>query len=337
MPDAKLLDVPQERLTKPFTPPKNPKLPVPMATPLPAAPQLATAGADLSTPVTLPHQEPKFVAPAVPAHTAPAAPGIIAAPPPTVGVNGAMNTETSLVIAGLDPSKSVEVPAPPGSVKSSFSGGPKLNPNGGNGGDSSDGLEIPSLTVRGGAKAAPAPVLMASMSPTSPESLAAAIRLARGSPVAAAPAAATHGAVRVSGAPDARLRGRQVYTMAIQTPNLTSYSGSWLVWFASREADLGDAAIDLKPPLPLHLVSARYVHSAEEERVEGKVRLWAVIEKDGHVGDISLVQHLDDRLDRSAEEALGKWQFQPARRNGVPIAVDAVFEIPFLLPPKPAR
>jgi TonB family protein len=85
------------------------------------------------------------------------------------------------------------------------------------------------------------------------------------------------------------------------------------------------------------MVSARYVHTAEEDHVQGKVRLWAVIGKDGHVGDISLIQHLDDRLDRTAEEALAKWLFQPAVRNGVPIDVDAVFEIPFTLPPKPAR
>jgi TonB family protein len=125
--------------------------------------------------------------------------------------------------------------------------------------------------------------------------------------------------------------------MAIQIPNLTSYSGSWLVWFASREADHSSAAVDMKPPLPLHMVSARYPRAAEDERVEGKVRLWAVIGKDGHVSEISVLQHLDDRLDQTAQEALGKWQFQPALRNGVAIDVDAVFEVPFKLAPKPAR
>jgi len=67
------------------------------------------------------------------------------------------------------------------------------------------------------------------------------------------------------------------------------------------------------------------------------VRLWAVIGKDGHVGEISLLQHLDDRLDQSAQEALAKWLFQPAVRNGAAIDVDAVFEIPFNLPPKTVR
>jgi TonB family protein len=243
-----------------------------------------------------------------------------------------MPTDVSLVIAGLNPSNSTEVPAPPGSVKSGFSGGPKPQPTGGDGTPSGSILEIPSLTVQGGAKNPQPPLMVASVSPTSPEGLAAALRAARGSIPPGGPSPS--GAVRVSGVPDARMRGRQVYTMAVQIPNLTSYSGSWMVWFASRETDIANASVEIRPPLPLHMVSARYVHTAEEDHVEGKVRLWAVIGKDGHVGEISLTQHLDDRLDRSAEEALAKWLFQPAVRNGVPIDVDAVFEIPFTLPPK---
>jgi TonB family protein len=287
--------------------------------------------ANLGAPLTLPRVPQKFVAPQQAA--APAGPATIAAPPPALTSNASVATDTSLVIAGLNPSKSIEVPAPPGSVKSGFSGGPKPQPDGGEGTPSGALLEIPSLTVQGGARNPQPPVMVASVSPTSPEGLAAAMRSVRGTVPPGGPSA--HGAVRVSRAPDPRMRGRQVYTMAIQIPNLTSYSGSWMVWFASRIADTGDAAVDMRPPLPLHMVSARYVRSAQEDHVEGKVRLWAVIGKDGHVGDISLLQHLDDRLDRTAEEALGKWLFQPAERNGVTVDVDAIFEIPFNLAPLP--
>ncbi len=175
-------------------------------------------------------------------------------------------------------------------------------------------------------------------SPTSPENLAAAMRVGRGTATAGGPAPPRTAVPVFRRVPDPRLAGRQVYTMALQMPNLTSYSGSWFVWFATREADRADASVQLKPPLPLHMVSARYIHSAEEEHIEGKVRLWAVIGKDGHVAEISLLQHLDDRLDQSAEEALGKWQFEPAQRNGKAISeVDALFEIPFTLAPKPVR
>jgi len=71
--------------------------------------------------------------------------------------------------------------------------------------------------------------------------------------------------------------------------------------------------------------------------VEGKVRLFGVIRKDGRVDNIALIRHVDVRLDRSATEALGQWVFEPAQRNGRPVEVDAVFEIPFLLAPRATK
>ena len=71
--------------------------------------------------------------------------------------------------------------------------------------------------------------------------------------------------------------------------------------------------------------------------MEGTVRLFAVIRKDGRVDSVALLRRLDDRLDRSAGEALAKWEFTPALRNGLPVEVDAVFEIPFRLRPRPSK
>ncbi len=119
-------------------------------------------------------------------------------------------------------------------------------------------------------------------------------------------------------------------------PNVTSYSGSWIVWFAEREPIPGQFP-DVHPPSPLRKVDPKYIAAAAAEKVEGKVRLAAVIRKDGHVDTVELLQHLDSRLDRSAAEALAKWEFEPALRNGAPVDVDAVFEIPFHLAPRSAK
>jgi outer membrane biosynthesis protein TonB len=54
------------------------------------------------------------------------------------------------------------------------------------------------------------------------------------------------------------------------------------------------------------------------------------------VDRIELLRGVDNRLDQSAVEALGKWLFEPAMRDGAPIEVDAVFEVPFRLAPKPS-
>jgi TonB family protein len=133
------------------------------------------------------------------------------------------------------------------------------------------------------------------------------------------------------------MNGRLVYMMAIQMPNITSYSGSWMVWFAEHEPVPGAPPGEIRAPEPLRKVDPKYIADAANERVEGIVRLSAVIHKDGSVGEIELLQHLDDRLDKSAEEALGKWRFEPATRDGAPVDIDAVFEIPFRLAPRSSR
>ncbi len=115
-------------------------------------------------------------------------------------------------------------------------------------------------------------------------------------------------------------------------PNLTSYIGSWLLWYSERNAPPNTAGVT--PPMVHRKVDPKYVADAVSERVEGTVRLAAVIRKDGTVGQVELVHGLDVRLDRTAQEALAKWQFSPALRNGQPIDVDILVEIPFRLAPR---
>jgi periplasmic protein TonB len=94
---------------------------------------------------------------------------------------------------------------------------------------------------------------------------------------------------------------------------------------------------DMRPPVPLRKVDPKYVAAAAADRVEGKVRLAAVIRRTGHVDSVAVLQGLDARLDASAEEAMSKWEFEPAVRNGVAVDVDAVVEIPFRLAPRAAK
>jgi TonB family protein len=270
--------------------------------------------------------------PAMPA----AAPVLDAEPPAVAGVPGAM-AEASLVIVGLNPAKTMEVPAPPASRAAGFSAGPEKRTEEGAGANGMALVNVPGLTVKGGATDKP-PALVANFSPTSRENLLAAARVG----MRAAPKVPLEGsAVRVAEAPDPRFAGRAVYSIAIQMPNVTSFSGSWLVWFAEPAPD--PKGTPAAPPRRMRLpevvrkVDPKYIAAAAAERVEGTVRLFAVIGKDGHVAGIALLRQLDERLDRSAQEALAKWEFTPALRNGVAVDVDAIFEIPFHLAPRPKQ
>jgi TonB family protein len=294
----------------------------------------------LSMPMTtLPRPQPRaFTTPS--GSQVPEAPAGLPAAPETVSAPGSAPNQASLAIVGLNPADTMTVPAPPGSRESGFSAGTVLRPKGDLGGSATDAaIAVPGLLVRG-AKDDP-PSLSANFSPTSRENLLEAARASLASAPAPKPPLPGPRATRVSSAPDPRLAGRMVYTVAIQMPNVTSHSGSWIVWFAVREpgagSSAGSPAPDVRPPVPLRKVDPKYIQSAVSDRVEGKVLLSAVIRKDGRVDSVVLLRHLDDRLDRSAGEALAKWAFEPAVRDGLPVVVDAVFEIPFHLAPQPLK
>jgi TonB family protein len=224
-----------------------------------------------------------------------------------------------IAIVGLDPSRTPTLPDAPPPREAGFSASPKLQPDGAATDGATPGVIVPGVTVRDG--------------PTR-QSLLAAIRPMAMPLPPAGPLPTTAPATRVASAPDPMLEGRTVYSVAIQMPNITSYSGSWLVWFAERQQSAGGA---MRPPSPVRKVDPKYVASAAAEGVQGVVRLGAVIRRDGRVEDVKLLRRLDDRLDRSAMESLAKWQFEPASRGGSPVDVDAVFEIPFRLAPKPLK
>jgi len=329
LPFDAMLAKPQPRAFIP--PPSTRTSPLPIPPELPVAPELHTAAPSLAAP-RIPHG---FTAPPPKPEMAREAP--VEPAPPDPSMTAAAPAPATLAIVGLHPVKAPDPPPPPGSHDASFSGGAELHPTGASETPTESAVAtVPGLVARGGAKDGQAASLLSAIAPLSLQHMAASIAVAPHLP-APPPEAAGPRAAHVSSAPNSRLRGRYVYTVAIQMPNVTSHSGSWIVWFADRDPATGTIPADMRAPEPLRKVDPKYIQTAVEERIEGIVRLAAVIRRDGHVERVELLQHLDDRLDRSAVEALSKWEFEPARRDGIPIDVDAVFEIPFRLAPKQVR
>jgi TonB family protein len=137
-------------------------------------------------------------------------------------------------------------------------------------------------------------------------------------------------------APEKVLSGSEIFTVHIDMPNLTSYSGSWIMKFAELQ-DGGPPYIQktgtLSGPAPERKVDPKYPQSLIKERVDGQVVLYAIIRKDGSVDSIQVVRGLDPALDQNSMAALARWQFRPAMRDGVPVDVEAVVFIPFRFHP----
>lgn len=238
----------------------------------------------------------------------------------------ALPAEVTIAIAGLTPTTN-PVKLPPASSPAQFAAGQTLRSSGATTDGDGKGIVVPDLYA-----AAPKKTDLLALVTAAPGSKA--FRpMASGE--ATLPSVSSHPmATRVSNAPDRRFNGRDVYMMAIQMSNLTSYSGSWLMWYAAR-TERGPNLPPIEAPVPYRKVDPKYLPSAISDHVEGKVQLFCVIGREGTVSSIELLRGADDRLNKSAEEALSKWEFYPATRNGQPVDVDVVVEIPFTVGPTP--
>lgn len=272
-----------------------------------------------------------FTAPPVAKKAAPAE-KVVPSDAPEIEV--ANSRDLNLAVAGLNPAN-VPLALPRNSSPAQFSAGPTVRPQGANADGVGKGVSVPDLYVRGTREAKPNLIAQTFAAPTSDLALRDAARLGEPRLTAESREPAPSGAVKVSNAPDPRFNGRDIYMMVIQMPNLTSYSGSWLMWYADRTVREAGLA-PISPPVAHRKVDPKYIAAAAADKVEGKVQLACVIGTDGHVSNVELLRGLDARLDQSAQDAMSKWEFTPATRHGEPVAVDVVVEIPFRLePPAP--
>jgi TonB family protein len=129
--------------------------------------------------------------------------------------------------------------------------------------------------------------------------------------------------------------GRKVHSLALNMPNLNSGGGSWIIRFAAMEgagqpphADSASAN-DLSSPVATRKVDPAYPLELMKQNIGGTVILYAVIHADGTVGGVRILRSVDDRLDHYASDAIAKWHFQPATKNGTAVDVEATFWIPF--------
>lgn len=120
---------------------------------------------------------------------------------------------------------------------------------------------------------------------------------------------------------------RKSYAMTLNLPNLNSAGGSWVMHFSELEDEKQKG--DLLAPVATHVVDPGYPLELMRENIRGTVTLSAVIRSDGSVGEVAVLNGIDDRLDAYARNALRSWKFLPALRNGNPVALQAVVMIPF--------
>jgi protein TonB len=88
----------------------------------------------------------------------------------------------------------------------------------------------------------------------------------------------------------------------------------------------------VKEALLIHRVEPHYPALARQMRLEGTVRLHAIIGIDGAVRELE-VESGHPLLARAAREAVLQWRYRPTRLNGEPVEVETTIEVIFELEP----
>jgi TonB family protein len=85
-------------------------------------------------------------------------------------------------------------------------------------------------------------------------------------------------------------------------------------------------------PRPTYRPEPGYTPAARKAKIEGEVALSIVIDAQGNVTKVKQTSDpLGEGLDESAAATVGTWKFEPARRDGVPVAAKTLVKVTFKL------
>jgi len=84
-------------------------------------------------------------------------------------------------------------------------------------------------------------------------------------------------------------------------------------------------------PVLLQKTEPEYSEEARKAKHQGTVMLYVQIDPSGHATNVKVIKSLGLGLDEKAMEAVAKWKFQPGKKDGKPVTVEATIEVNFRL------
>jgi protein TonB len=87
----------------------------------------------------------------------------------------------------------------------------------------------------------------------------------------------------------------------------------------------------VSPPTVVFKVEPEYSEEARKAKFQGTVVLFVVVDEKGNPKDLRVIRPLGLGLDQKAIEAVEKWRFNPGKKDGKPVPVQATIEVNFRL------
>lgn len=84
-------------------------------------------------------------------------------------------------------------------------------------------------------------------------------------------------------------------------------------------------------PRALNTPDPEYSEEARKAKYQGTVVLWLIVDQNGRPQQVKVARSLGMGLDQKAIEAVRRWTFEPAQKDGKPVAVQINVEVNFRL------
>ena len=85
------------------------------------------------------------------------------------------------------------------------------------------------------------------------------------------------------------------------------------------------------PPKPIHTPDPAYPETARQDRLQGTTVLLIAVNEKGFPEVLEITRGLGEGLDTQALAAVADWRFEPAKKNGLPVAVLINVQVTFRL------
>lgn len=84
-------------------------------------------------------------------------------------------------------------------------------------------------------------------------------------------------------------------------------------------------------PRAIHTPDPEYSEEARKAKYQGTVVLWLIVDPEGRPRELKVARQLGMGLDQKAMDAVRNWRFEPAMKDGRPVAVQINVEVNFRL------
>jgi TonB family protein len=84
-------------------------------------------------------------------------------------------------------------------------------------------------------------------------------------------------------------------------------------------------------PKAVYQPAPEYADAPRRKKIQGAVLVSMIVNADGKVRDTQVLHGLDKDLDQKALECVNQWKFEPATKDGQPVAMRLIVQVNFHL------